>query len=272
MTIEHIAMYERPNRFKTQPIMPSWLYEQKLSYPHHPKHSELIANYQEAERKYSSAISVLQSAFARKREVANETPQLLESIKRCGERVEQSEKELAVAKKALLDFNNHESETRINLYKSEISVLEEELKQATAAESLYISELLEDPDVQRKRLERQIRGEGSSEYSSEQMSRLRQLRGKIESIQGKIFSLKHDIQRVRQLVAEAELSANRQAVMNEIVSQFSEACKVFQDSWNRLVTVAIEYDVDINSCNLKVPQEATFVESKNPRIDLTYRV
>lgn len=128
---------------------PQWVHEQRLSYPHHPKHSELISAYSQAKEHYDTAVRALQFGINRcLSEPGN--PQVDESIKRSQQQVEAAEKALKQAEQTLQEFNNHTPEQRIALYEAEIASLEVELMEAHAVEHEFTENLLNDPNAAKK--------------------------------------------------------------------------------------------------------------------------
>ena len=127
----------------------------------------------------------------------------------------------------------------------------------------YVQSLLDNPDIQRRRLERQVRGEGSSEYSSEQIAELRRLSSEVKSLEGKILNCLRDIQLINQLVAQEERKAQIGAVMDAALPKFNDACAGLHQAWLELQSIASEHGIRVNTQALKIPTEAVFNPGEN---------
>ena len=268
MSVDHIVMYQKmtSNKRYGDPPLPDWVYKQTLNYPRHPKHSELIGVYTEAEKQYGEWVEVLQSAYQQKWQDP-ENAQKSESVKQCQQEVEEARKALWQASEALREFNNHTLEQRISLYETEIKEWKTRLAEAQKAEEEYTKQLLNDVDAAARRLERMVDGYSGqkAEYSESQLSKLRSLKNEVESIEAKILDCQRDIQRIHELVDQSERSSQLQATMDAALSKFNKSCAKFGETWGELQSLAAEHDIRIvNQNNLEIPLEATYRQINNP--------
>lgn len=266
MSIDHIVGYEKMSGKKYNSPLPSWVYEQKLAYPHHPRHSELIKEYERTKKQHDESVELVQSAYQRKWR-DSENARLLQSVEQCQHHLEEAQKVLASAEEALREFNSHTPQQRICLYEVEIKEWEVQLVEARRAEQEYTKQLLDDPDAAAKRLERMVNGYSGEkvEYSAEQLSKLRSLKNDVESIEAKILSLQRDIQRIYELVSQQECQARIQAMMDVALPKFSGACARLAEAWGELQSLAAEHDIRIVSQhNLQLPTGAKFKQSNSP--------
>lgn len=242
-------------------VTPRWVFDQTLPYPAHPRHSELIRHYDEAYEVHFRALEVLQLAvMAQSKDSANQ--QKLSEVSRCQVQVSASREKLAEAEKELRDFNSHTPEQRISLIEEEITRLEEQLLEAHAAESDYTQTLLDDPEANRQKLERLVHGYRGTEaeYSSEQLAKLRVLRGKVRSIEGDILNHQRDIALIRALVIEQENKATLQAAMDEVLPRFAESCIQLSLAWAEVKNIAAKHNVRVYE-DIRIPKQATFRHS-----------
>lgn len=266
MSIDHIVGYEKMSGKRYDSPLPNWMYEQKLAYPPHPKHSELIGVYTEAKKQYDESVEILQSSFQRKWQDP-ENPQKSESANQCQQQQQEFRKALELAEETLRKFNNHTPMERVALYNAEIKEWETQLAEVQRAEREYIKELLDDPNAAAKRLERMVNGYSGekAEYSPEQLSKLRSLKNDVETVEGQILSLQRDVERIRQLAAEQERKAKIQATMDAALPKFNEACARFVEAWEELQTLADEHGIHIVSPqNLQIPKQAIFRQTNKP--------
>lgn len=266
MSIDHIVGYEKLSGKKYKPLVPDWVYQQSLNYPHHPRHSELIEEYRIAKQQYDESVEVLQSAYQRKWQDP-ENPQRVESVQQCGQKVESALSALESAQQILQEFNNHTPEQRIEFYEVEIREWQIQLLEAQETEQQYTKHLLDDPDAAAKRLERVLSGYTGqkAEYSPEQLGQLRSLKNNVESIELKILNCQRDIERIHQLAAEQEHKAQVQAIIDVALPKFNKTCVKFSEAWGELQSLADEYGIRVVSPHsLELPKGAKFKQSNAP--------
>lgn len=268
MSVDHLVMYQKMTSSKryNDPPLPGWVRKQTLSYPHHPKHSELIEAYSKAKKQYDESVEVLQSAYQRRWQDP-ENPQRSESVKQCQQQVEETKKALEQAQEALREFNDHTPQQRIDLYEAQIKGWETQLVEARRAEQEYTKQLLDDPNAAARRLDRMVNGYSGekAEYSPEQLGQLGSLKNNVESIEAKILNFQRDIQRIQELVAQEERKSQVQAIMDAAVPKFNEACAALAVALAELQSVAAQHDVRvISEYNLQLPTGAKFKQSNSP--------
>ena len=268
MSIDHIVAYQKMTSSKRygDPPLPDWVYKERLSYPIHPHHSELIEEYKKTKKQREESAEVLRSAFERQWKDP-ENSRLVEFVKQCQQHLQQAEQALSSAEQTLREFNNHTPQERIDLYEAEIREWETQLAEAQKAEHEYTEAMLNDPDAARKRLERMVNGYSGekAEYSTEQLSKLRSLRNNVESIELKILNAQRNIERIYELVAQEECKARVQSAMDLAIPKFSEACARLAVAWEELQSLATEHSIRVVSPhNLQIPVGANFKQSNAP--------
>lgn len=265
MSIDQLGAYtlqRERNRLGGCSRLPDWAYEQKFPYPHHPQFRQLAEQYKEAKGRHDESVETLQFAYTRRWENPG-TPQNPGSINECKRQIEQSEKELQKAEQALKEFVNHEPSERCALYQAQIDSLEAELVDSLAEENAYVQQLLNDPHIGQKRLQRMVDGYGNSEFSVEQMQTLRSLKNTTGEIEAKILNHRRDVQFIIKLVAEGERKARVQEAVDAAITKFDQACSNLDQAWKELEAIAAEHKICVIRGDLRAPASATFNQGGN---------
>lgn len=260
MIPESLVSYGTANNGTSGSRLPKWT----INFPHHPRRTELIQQYETARLKYHESIEVLQFSITRQSQLTDS--QKAVEIDGCQQRVEVAREELQQAEQQLRNFNDRTPEQRIGLIQLELGDLQVQLLDAHAAEQEYTNQLINDPNLNKRKLERLVFGHTGveAEYSAEQLNELRLLRGRVQSIQGKIINAQRDVERIRELVAQEQRKAQIQTAMDVALPKFNDACTRFNDAWAELQSVAAEHGIRVVCRALQIPSEATFKQSNNP--------
>ena len=102
---DHSVMYQRMTSANTRhnDSLPDWVYKQALNYPPHPKHWELVQQYQQAYTAYCKSTEIVRYALTSQLKDPTDNQKLAE-VDRCQKLAEQSKQELARADQELRDF------------------------------------------------------------------------------------------------------------------------------------------------------------------------
>lgn len=262
MVVESLASYGKANNTMTGSRLPDWIHEETINFPPHQRRTKLVEEYKVARLKHCESIEILQ--FATTTSQLTDSQKVVE-IEACQRRVELAKQELQQAEEQLWDFNHHTPQQRAELIELQVAELEAELLKVRVLEQEYVSRLVNDPDANKRRLERLVFGHTGlqAEYSAEQLSQLRSFRDRVQSIEGRIVNFQRDIERIRELVAQEQRKAQIQMAMDVVLPKFNDACTRFNDAWAELQSAAAEHSIAI-SHNLQIPSEATFKQSNNP--------
>lgn len=241
---------------------PAWFWKHKeFNYPYHPKGRELTNAFIEAEEKHLGAIEVLK--FTLGHPEVSKNPQ---AIKESEIGIEVAKEVLDRARIELNRFNTQSPQERISLYEVEINQLNSQLEQAKAAEHEYTTQLLNDPDANKKRLQRLVSGYTGleAEYDPAQLRNLRSLRTAVEEVTAKIRDCQNNILNISNQVAELDKRAEVKAAIKKVLPQFNQACEQMLKAWKELKTVADSQGTELSLNELGIPKEAIFSESTSP--------
>lgn len=137
-------------------------------------------------------------------------------------------------------------EEKVQSLKVEIGFLQEELEAAKKAKSSYCAELLNDHFVQERRVEQLALGyEAICEYSEEQLGKVSNLIGVIRGLENTILERQRTIEQIKQKIIAQEEKETATAAIEEPIREFNESLQQFRQAWERLESIALEHDIEI---------------------------
>lgn len=265
-SIDQLVGYEQVKRRNTLRLetLPDWI-SQGFPFPLHPQYKVLLDAYQQAKAQHVEAVGVVQ--FAVQRRVENPDVQhSKESLEECRKEEERTRKALSKAERELQNFVDHSPAERIALYEAEVAQLEISLLEAHAEEQKFIEELLSDPNAQRSRLDRIVHGYTGmeAEYTPQQITQLRSLRGNIEETQAAIIGARRNIEDIRRLTLEQQRREEARAAIEPVLTQFNECCNSLLESLKQLDAISSRHGFRLIKPNdLHIPTSAVFDQAHN---------
>lgn len=137
-------------------------------------------------------------------------------------------------------------ENRIDTLNAEIVSLEKQLEETKKSKSDYCGELLSDRVAQERRLEQLAGGYGAiSEYSDDQLARVRDFSNSIRVLENKIRDCHAHIRGTQEEIEAQQQRAAAEAALAEPIKRFNSSLGELKRLWQHIEALADAHDVEL---------------------------